>query len=111
MISEVPGLAVPIAAMNVEDVLERSGLTSMRPGFGNFHADTDCGERRRGDAEDRQDSGGEERRGAGDPDSSEEVFMKKYSDVLAGWLAELGYTHCFVAGGNIVPSAGKLQPQ
>jgi acetolactate synthase-1/2/3 large subunit len=27
--------------------------------------------------------------------------MKKYSDVLAGWLAELGYTHCFfVAGGN-----------
>lgn len=29
--------------------------------------------------------------------------MKKYSDVLAGWLAELGYTHCFfVAGGNIM---------
>jgi acetolactate synthase-1/2/3 large subunit len=27
--------------------------------------------------------------------------MKKYSDVLAGLLAELGYTHCFfVAGGN-----------
>ena len=27
--------------------------------------------------------------------------MKKYSDVLAGWLAEFGYTHCFfVAGGN-----------
>jgi acetolactate synthase I/II/III large subunit len=29
--------------------------------------------------------------------------MKKYSDVLAAWLAELGYTHCFfVAGGNIM---------
>ena len=29
--------------------------------------------------------------------------MKKYSDVLASWLAELGYTHCFfVAGGNIM---------
>lgn len=29
--------------------------------------------------------------------------MKKYSDVLAGWLADLGYTHCFfVAGGNIM---------
>ena len=29
--------------------------------------------------------------------------MRKYSDVLAGWLAELGYTHCFfVAGGNIM---------
>jgi acetolactate synthase I/II/III large subunit len=29
--------------------------------------------------------------------------MKKYSDVLAGWLAEFGYTHCFfVAGGNIM---------
>jgi acetolactate synthase-1/2/3 large subunit len=29
--------------------------------------------------------------------------MKKYSDVLADWLAELGYTHCFfVAGGNIM---------
>jgi acetolactate synthase-1/2/3 large subunit len=29
--------------------------------------------------------------------------MKKYSDVMAGWLAELGYTHCFfVAGGNIM---------
>jgi acetolactate synthase I/II/III large subunit len=29
--------------------------------------------------------------------------MKKYSDVLAGWLVELGYTHCFfVAGGNIM---------
>ena len=27
--------------------------------------------------------------------------MKKYSDVLARWLVELGYTHCFfVAGGN-----------
>ena len=27
----------------------------------------------------------------------------KYSDVLAGWLKELGYTHCFfVAGGNIM---------
>lgn len=27
----------------------------------------------------------------------------KYSDVLAGWLADLGYTHCFfVAGGNIM---------
>ena len=29
--------------------------------------------------------------------------MKKYSDLLAEWLAELGYTHCFfVAGGNIM---------
>ena len=29
--------------------------------------------------------------------------MKKYSDVLAEWLVELGYTHCFfVAGGNIM---------
>ena len=29
--------------------------------------------------------------------------MKKYSDVLADWLVELGYTHCFfVAGGNIM---------
>ena len=29
--------------------------------------------------------------------------MKKYSDLLADWLAELGYTHCFfVAGGNIM---------
>ena len=29
--------------------------------------------------------------------------MKKYSDVLASWLAELNYTHCFfVAGGNIM---------
>lgn len=29
--------------------------------------------------------------------------MMKYSDVLAGWLAELGYTHCFfVAGGNVM---------
>lgn len=29
--------------------------------------------------------------------------MKKYSDVLAKWLASLGYTHCFfVAGGNIM---------
>lgn len=29
--------------------------------------------------------------------------MKKYSGVLAQWLAELGYTHCFfVAGGNIM---------
>lgn len=29
--------------------------------------------------------------------------MKKYSDVLAQWLAELGYTRCFfVAGGNIM---------
>jgi acetolactate synthase-1/2/3 large subunit len=29
--------------------------------------------------------------------------MQKYSDVLASWLAELGYTHCFfVAGGNIM---------
>ncbi len=28
---------------------------------------------------------------------------QKYSDVLARWLAELGYTHCFfVAGGNIM---------
>src|ERR1700676_766751 len=27
----------------------------------------------------------------------------KYSDQLATWLAELGYTHCFfVAGGNIM---------
>ena len=35
--------------------------------------------------------------------------MKKYSDVLAGWLAELGYTHCFfVAGGNIMHIAGEL---
>ncbi len=30
-------------------------------------------------------------------------MMEKYSDVLAQWLAELGYTHCFfVAGGNIM---------
>ncbi len=30
-------------------------------------------------------------------------MMEKYSDVLASWLAELGYTHCFfVAGGNIM---------
>ncbi len=30
-------------------------------------------------------------------------MTEKYSDVLAGWLAELGYTHCFfVAGGNIM---------
>ena len=30
-------------------------------------------------------------------------FALKYSDLLAGWLAELGYTHCFfVAGGNIM---------
>jgi acetolactate synthase-1/2/3 large subunit len=29
--------------------------------------------------------------------------VRKYSDVLARWLAELGYTHCFfVAGGNIM---------
>ena len=29
--------------------------------------------------------------------------MKKYSDLLAEWLLELGYTHCFfVAGGNIM---------
>ena len=29
--------------------------------------------------------------------------MKKYSDLLAEWLVELGYTHCFfVAGGNIM---------
>src|ERR1700722_19164900 len=29
--------------------------------------------------------------------------MQKYSDVLADWLVELGYTHCFfVAGGNIM---------
>jgi acetolactate synthase I/II/III large subunit len=29
--------------------------------------------------------------------------MQKYSDVLAAWLVELGYTHCFfVAGGNIM---------
>jgi acetolactate synthase-1/2/3 large subunit len=29
--------------------------------------------------------------------------MKKYSDVLAEWLTDLGYTHCFfVAGGNIM---------
>jgi len=29
--------------------------------------------------------------------------MKKYSDLLVDWLAELGYTHCFfVAGGNIM---------
>jgi len=27
----------------------------------------------------------------------------KYSDQLADWLVELGYTHCFfVAGGNIM---------
>ena len=27
----------------------------------------------------------------------------KYSDLLAQWLVELGYTHCFfVAGGNIM---------
>jgi acetolactate synthase I/II/III large subunit len=32
-----------------------------------------------------------------------EVRMTKYSDLLAAWLAELGYTHCFfVAGGNIM---------
>ncbi len=30
-------------------------------------------------------------------------MTKKYSDVLAEWLVELGYTHCFfVAGGNIM---------
>ncbi len=30
-------------------------------------------------------------------------MTEKYSDVLAQWLAELGYTHCFfVAGGNIM---------
>ena len=29
--------------------------------------------------------------------------MKKYSDVLADWLVDLGYTHCFfLAGGNIM---------
>jgi len=29
--------------------------------------------------------------------------MTKYSDLLAGWLVSLGYTHCFfVAGGNIM---------
>lgn len=29
--------------------------------------------------------------------------MKKYSDVMADWLANLGYTHCFfLAGGNIM---------
>ena len=29
--------------------------------------------------------------------------MKKYSDLLAVWLVELGYTHCFfVSGGNIM---------
>lgn len=29
--------------------------------------------------------------------------MQKYSDVLADWLVDLGYTHCFfVAGGNIM---------
>jgi len=29
--------------------------------------------------------------------------MTKYSDVLADWLSDLGYTHCFfVAGGNIM---------
>jgi acetolactate synthase I/II/III large subunit len=29
--------------------------------------------------------------------------VKKYSDVLAEWLAELGYTHCFfLAGGNVM---------
>jgi acetolactate synthase-1/2/3 large subunit len=29
--------------------------------------------------------------------------VKKYSDLLAEWLVELGYTHCFfVAGGNIM---------
>ncbi len=29
--------------------------------------------------------------------------MTKYSEVLIGWLKELGYTHCFfVAGGNIM---------
>jgi acetolactate synthase-1/2/3 large subunit len=29
--------------------------------------------------------------------------LTKYSDVLADWLVELGYTHCFfVAGGNIM---------
>ena len=30
-------------------------------------------------------------------------MTEKYSDVLADWLAELGYTHCFfLAGGNIM---------
>lgn len=30
-------------------------------------------------------------------------MTEKYSDVLADWLVELGYTHCFfVAGGNIM---------
>jgi acetolactate synthase-1/2/3 large subunit len=29
--------------------------------------------------------------------------LTKYSDLLAGWLVELGYTHCFfVAGGNVM---------
>src|SRR5258708_3999800 len=29
--------------------------------------------------------------------------LTKYSDVIAGWLKELGYTHCFyVSGGNIM---------
>src|SRR3981081_1904832 len=29
--------------------------------------------------------------------------LTKYSDLLADWLVELGYTHCFfVAGGNIM---------
>jgi acetolactate synthase-1/2/3 large subunit len=29
--------------------------------------------------------------------------MMKYSDLMADWLASLGYTHCFfVAGGNIM---------
>jgi acetolactate synthase-1/2/3 large subunit len=31
------------------------------------------------------------------------VAIRKYSDLLAEWLVELGYTHCFfVAGGNIM---------
>lgn len=34
---------------------------------------------------------------------SDAITTQKYSDVLARWLAELGYTHCFfVAGGNIM---------
>ncbi len=34
---------------------------------------------------------------------SDTPTTRKYSDVLARWLAELGYTHCFfVAGGNIM---------
>ena len=33
----------------------------------------------------------------------EERKWMKYSDLLADWLAELGYTHCFfLAGGNIM---------